>query len=85
MGLSGQISKELERAKQSGRFLVMISYVEKETDLVKHRTFTEDFPVREFQNCISEHSRHLKEQAQKAGKGKSDGTPGSEADPEGIA
>ena len=78
MGVQGQIGKEIERARQAGRMLVMISYIDKETELLHHRTLTDDFPVKEFETCMMEHAKHLKEQAAKAGKGAARGAQGSE-------
>lgn len=69
MGLQGQIGREMEKAKQAGKLLIMISYIDKDTDLLHHRTFTDNFPVGDFDRCILEHTKHLNEQKNKVGKG----------------
>ncbi len=80
MGLQGQIGKELEKAKASGRMLIMISYIDKETELLHHRTFTDNFPVGDFERVIAEHTKHLREQKGKTGRGPAGGPQGSEED-----
>jgi len=82
MGLQGQLNKELEKAKASGRFMVMISYVDRATEILHHNTITNDFKVGDFDACILEHSKHLNDQRAKAGKGVSRGTFSSEEDKE---
>jgi len=66
MGVQDEINKALETARKSGRMMIAISYVDKNTDILQHRTFTQAFPVGDFEGSLAEHAKHLNQQAEKA-------------------
>jgi hypothetical protein len=81
MGLQGQISKEIEKAKESGKYLIMLSYIDKDTELLHHRTFTSEFLIGDFDRVILEHTKHLNEERSKTGRSRARGAQGSEENP----
>ena len=64
-GLSVEVSLGL--AEQSGRYLIMVTYIEPQTEILKHDTFTNDFPYVDMERSVLEHSKHLADLKRKAG------------------